>query len=86
MSLYRDEYSFPSGASGMVPILHGPGLKTQATVSKRRRHLCTPVVVFIQLFSCQVCTYRLEKKNILWHIYAIRCCSRNLSKNIEYCA
>eukprot|EP00903_Cladosiphon_okamuranus_P015046 g13919.t2 len=26
-----EEYSFPSGASGMVPILHGPGLKTQAT-------------------------------------------------------
>lgn len=33
---YRDvgseEYSFPSGAKGIVPILHGPGLRTQATV------------------------------------------------------
>lgn len=27
-----EEYSFPSGATGTVPILHGPGLRTQATV------------------------------------------------------
>eukprot|EP00904_Undaria_pinnatifida_P011109 jgi/Undpi1/7128/HiC_scaffold_22.g09602.m1 len=26
-----EEYSFPSGAKGIVPILHGPGLRTQAT-------------------------------------------------------
>lgn len=29
----REEYSFPSGGKGMVPILHGPGIRTQATVS-----------------------------------------------------
>lgn len=28
----KDVYSFPSGGRGVVPILHGPGLRTQTTV------------------------------------------------------
>lgn len=29
----KEVYSFPSGGRGVVPILHGPGLRTQTTVS-----------------------------------------------------
>ncbi|CAM9581772.1 unnamed protein product [Pylaiella littoralis] len=56
----KEEYTFPSGASGMVPILHGPGLKTQATgvmlrpgESARASERFTPLdntrVVFVKL-------------------------------------
>ncbi|CAM9137864.1 unnamed protein product [Ectocarpus sp. 12 AP-2014] len=55
-----DEYTFPPGASGMVPILHGPGLKTQATgvmvrpgervrASERFTPLDNSKVVFVKL-------------------------------------
>ncbi|CAM9404383.1 unnamed protein product, partial [Ectocarpus fasciculatus] len=55
-----EEYTFPPGATGMVPILHGPGLKTQATgvmvrpgervrASERFTPLDNSRVVFVKL-------------------------------------
>lgn len=58
----KDVYSFPSGGRGVVPILHGPGLRTQTTVRMERigygllRHLpfvapcfpCAPLGIILR--------------------------------------